>query len=294
MHGALQGCFPSTREVILFKVTPSRIRSKPYFTAYFRHVRLKIPPANGREGYAARGTRISLPAIVKLIATSIPPSDFPPLPSYVSGLMPAEESQSLDHFSVYASYATLVSSLECVFTGGRASRRKSGKISGKYTSRLTATGWRSGSRISKRTRCKFPCCNLVPHLIRFYDLLLLLCADWRKRLRVLFISRDPAGAVNGTFAEPRKASPRAISISRLLISLQFPAPLSYRERVKRDKINEIKGSLGRRFIPRRFVSIASEMMVLAGGIECASVFYFRRSNFSTRVSPANDPRDELR
>lgn len=139
------------------------------------------------------------------------------------------------------------------------SRENAGNI-GKEYPRLTASpgegegkgkGRRRGinqSRISRRTRCKFPCCNLVSHLIRPTTFCLYcVCLDWRKRLRVLFIGRDIVKFERQVRSRLKGKVQGTISTSSFPFAFAFSFPpssryVSYLERAKRDKINEIKGS----------------------------------------------------
>lgn len=106
------------------------------------------------------------------------------------------------------------------------------------------------SRIFRRTRCKFPCCNLVLHLIRSTTFCLYCCicaSDWRKRLRVLFIGRDIVKFERQVCSGLKGKVQGTISTSSSPFAFSFVCPLflsvaSYLARVKRDKINEIKGS----------------------------------------------------
>lgn len=109
------------------------------------------------------------------------------------------------------------------------------------------------SRIFRRTRCKFPCCNLVSHLIRSTTFCLY-CASTGGKDCESYLSVVTLSSLNGRlFAAKRKGSrynKHLFFSFRVFFRLPFLSLspslsfcyASYLARVKRDKINGIKGS----------------------------------------------------
>lgn len=135
-----------------------------------------------------------------------------------------------------------------------------GRKCGKYWEGISASLWPhlSGeegvnrSRISKRTRCKFSCCNPVSHLIRPTTFCLYCTPPGGKDCEsYLLVVTLPS--LNGRYVRgwKRKGSRYNKYLFFLLLSRFLPLAISfppsscyasYLERVKRDEINEIKGS----------------------------------------------------